>query len=79
MAGPVGAIGGAALGRLLERLVERIWEEVSRDGRRRAAEVLASAAEAAGRPIEEVTELSHASKKTRLLAGIAMSAATRTA
>jgi hypothetical protein len=79
VAGPVGAVGGAVLGPLLEPLVEKIWEEVSGDGRRRAMEVLASAAEAAGRPVEEITGLSRASEQTRLLAGTAMSAATRTA
>ena len=41
--------------------------------------VLASAAEAADRPIEEITGLTRASEQTRLLAGTAMSAATRTA
>lgn len=41
--------------------------------------MLASVSEAADRPIEEIVELIGASEWTRLLAGIAMSAATRTA
>lgn len=78
-AGPVGLVGGALLGPLLEPLVDKIWGEVSGGGRRRATQVLTSAAEAADRPVEEIAELSRASDQSLLLAGTAMSAATRTA
>lgn len=79
MGGPLGAIVGAAAGPLLEPFAEKVWEEIRSDGRRRAAEVLASASEAADLPIEELTERIGASERTRLHAGIALSAATRTA
>jgi hypothetical protein len=63
----------------MEPFAEKVWAEVTADGRRRGASVLASACEASQRPIEEILELIDTSDRTRLLAGIAMSAATRTA
>lgn len=79
IAGPAGAVVGAALGPLIEPFAVKVWEEVSADGRRRGADVLATACEASQRPIEEILELIDTSDRMRLLAGIAMSAATRTA
>jgi hypothetical protein len=70
---------GAALGPILEPFAEKVWAEVTADGRRRAAETLASACEASNRPIEQILELIDTSDRTRLLTGVAMSAATRTA
>jgi hypothetical protein len=77
--GPVGAVVGAALGPLLGPLAEKVWAEVSADGERRGGEALAAACEALDRGPEELEGLVGASDKTRLLAGIALSAATRTA
>ncbi len=77
--GPVGAMVGAALGPLLVPLAEKVWAEVTADGKRRAAEALALACEALDYEPEELEGLIGASDRTRLLAGIALSAATRTA
>jgi hypothetical protein len=77
--GPPGAIVGATLGPLLEPFVQKVWAEVTADGRRRGAETLAYACGASDRTIEQILELIDTSDGTRLLAGIAMSAAARTA
>ena len=77
--GPVGGIVGAALGPLLEPWAEKVWTEVTADGRRHGGEVLGATCEASGRPIEDVHELIGTSDDTRLMAGIALSAASRTA
>src|SRR5260370_29782649 len=77
--GPAGAMVGAALGPLLVPLAEKVWAEVTADGKRRAAEALALACEALDFEPEELEGLIGASDRTRLLAGIALSAATRTA
>lgn len=65
---------------LLLPLAEKVWAEVTAEGRGRGAETLASACEALDdcEPAE-LEGLIGASDRTRLLAGIALSAATRTA
>lgn len=79
VAGPPGVILGAMLGPLLEPVVAKVWEEVSADGRRRAGETLAAARGVLDCEPEELDVMLRASDRTRLLAGIALSAATRTA
>jgi len=79
MAGPAGAIVGAALGPVLEPFAEKIWSEVSADGRRRGGEVLASACEALDCEPGSLDAMIGTSDQTRLQAGIALSAAARTA
>jgi hypothetical protein len=78
MAGPVGAIAGAALGPVLEPLVSGTWAEISESARRRQTDVLFSAIHA-GVPIEEMEERIKASERTKLITGLALSAAARTA
>lgn len=79
LGGPAGSMIGAALGPLLVPFAEKVWSEVAADGRMRSAEALASACEGLDREPEELATLIDASDETRLLAGIAMSAASRTA
>jgi hypothetical protein len=76
--GPAGAIAGATLGPLLEPFARHVWEELSVSGRRRAGEALASACEAGILP-DELLERINTSDRTQLLAGYALSAASRTA
>lgn len=64
--GPAGAITGASIGVLLVPLAEKVWAEVTADGRRRGAEVLAFACQASGRPVEQILELTPALKPGRL-------------
>jgi hypothetical protein len=78
LGGPAGAVVGAALGPMLEPRAARVWEELSADGRRRAGEALAAACEALECAPDELGERIAASERTRLQAGIAISAATRT-
>lgn len=78
MAGPPGAIAGAALGPMLEPLVMGIWAEFSEKARQRQVNVLISAIHA-GLPIDEMEERINASERTQLLTGFALNAATRTA
>jgi hypothetical protein len=78
LSGPAGAVVGAALGPMLEPWAARVWDELSADGRRRAGETLAAACEALDCESEELGERISASELTRLQAGIAISAATRT-
>jgi hypothetical protein len=78
LGGPVGAVVGTALGPFLEPWAAKVWEEFSADGRRRAGEALAAACEALDCEPEELGERIAASELTRLQAGIAISAATRT-
>jgi hypothetical protein len=78
LGGPTGAVVGAALGPVLEPWAARVWEELSADGRRRAGEALAAACEALECDPAELGERIVASERTRLQAGIAISAATRT-
>ena len=79
MAGPAGAIVGAALGPVLEPFAAKVWSEVGADGRRRGGEVLASACEALDCEPEILDAMIGTSDRTRLQAGIALSAAARTA
>jgi hypothetical protein len=78
LGGSAGAVVGAALGPVLEPWAVRIWEELSADGRRRAEEALAAACEALGCGPDELGERIVASERTRLQAGITITAATRT-
>lgn len=78
IAGPVGVIAGAALGPMLEPLVQGAWAEISASARQRQTDVLFSAIHA-GVPIEEMEERINASERTKLLTGLALSAAGRTA
>jgi hypothetical protein len=77
MAGPAGAIAGAALGPLLEPLVSGAWAEISESARMRQTDVLFWAVHA-GVPIEKMEERIKASEQTKLLTGLALSAAART-
>lgn len=79
IAGPPGAVVGAVASVALEPVVARVWSEVSADGRRRAAETLAHASDAARMSPEQFADRIDASEQSKLLAGIALSAATRTA
>lgn len=79
MGGPVGAIAGAALGPLLEPFARQVWAEVSGDAQRRGGEMLAAAHQAIGGDPAELEGLILASDQSRLHAGIALSAANRTA
>jgi hypothetical protein len=76
--GPAGVIAGAALGPLLEPYAQKVWEKLSAGARRRAGEVLASACDA-GIPQDELLGRINATDRTQLLAGYALSAASRTA
>jgi hypothetical protein len=77
--GPAGAIAGAALGVAFEPFAAHIFEELGLDGKRRAGRVLGTAFEAVGRSEEEFERLIGASERARLITGIAMSSATKTA
>jgi len=63
---------------MLEPLVRGIWAELSESARQRQTDVLFWAIRA-GIPVDELEERISASKQTQLLAGFALSAATRTA
>jgi hypothetical protein len=77
--GPGGVIGGAAAGPYLQELAWRVWDEFRPDSQRRQAEMLGSAAEAAGADEEELAGLIGKSEQTRLLTATAMAGAARTA
>jgi hypothetical protein len=77
-AAPLGAVVGATLGPLLEPMAVRIRDELASDARKRGGEVLAAAVEATGSSEEELERLIQSGDETRLLAGIALSAASRT-
>jgi hypothetical protein len=77
MAGPAGAIAGAALGPMLEPLVRGVWAELSESGRQRQTDVLFWAIRN-GVPVDEMEDRINASERTQLLTGFALSAATRT-
>ena len=77
MAGPAGAIAGAALGPMLEPLVRGVWAELSESARQRQVDVLVSAIHA-GIPVDAMEERINASERTQLLTGFALNAATRT-
>lgn len=76
--GPIGAVGGAALAPLLEPMAAQVWAELGAAGHRRAGQALAAAVDA-GIPRDELFERINASERAQLLAGYALSAATRTA
>jgi hypothetical protein len=78
IAGPAGAIAGAALGPMLEPLVRGVWAELSEKARRRQTDVLFWAIRN-GVPVDEMEERINASERTQLLTGFALSAAARTA
>jgi len=76
--GPGAALILGAVSPLFESLAERAWEELRPDARRRAAQVLSTAAEAARCDAEQLGDLIDKSEQTRLQAGLAMAAAQRT-
>jgi hypothetical protein len=78
IAGPGGAVGGAWLGPKLKRWVRGIWAELSESARERQADVLFWAIRE-GVPVDEMEARIKASKKTELLAGLALDAAWQTA
>jgi hypothetical protein len=78
VAGPLGAIFGAWLGPKLRRLVSGVWAELSESARQQQTDVLFWAIRN-GVPVEEMEERINASKRTQLLTGFALDAATRTA
>jgi hypothetical protein len=78
MAGPAGAIAGAAFGPLLESLVQGAWADISESARRREASTLYWAIRE-GITETELKEQIKASERTKLLTGLALSAAARTA
>jgi hypothetical protein len=78
--GPEAALALGAAGPLFESLAERAWEELRPDARRRAAQVLITAAEEAGCGDDrQLGKLIGASETSRLQTGLAMAAAERTA
>lgn len=78
LAGPLGVAVGAGLGPILEPLVSGVWAELSAGARQRQTDVLFWAIQN-GVPVEEMEERISASEKTKLLTGVALSAASRTA
>ena len=76
--GPVGAIAGAWLGPKLKPLVRGVWAELSESARQSQTDVLFWAIRN-GVPVDEMEERINASKRTQLLTGFALDAATRTA
>jgi hypothetical protein len=77
--GPDAALALGAAGPLFESMAERAWEELRPDARRRAAQVLSTAAEEARCDDEQLGKLIGASETSRLQTGLAMAAAERTA
>ena len=78
LGGPDAAVVLGAASPLFESLAERAWEELRPDARRRAAQVLSTAAEAAGCDAEQLGDFIGGSEQTRLQAALAMVAAERT-
>jgi hypothetical protein len=78
MAGPAGAIVGAALGPLLEPLVSGVWADLSEKARQRQTSAFYWAIRE-GVPVEEMEERINASEQTQLLTAFALSGAARTA
>ena len=76
--GPPGAIAGAALAPLLEPFAEKVWGELRCDAQQRQGETFAAAQEVMGGDPEELERLILASDQSRLQAGIALAAASRT-
>ncbi len=78
IAGPLGGVIGAGLGPKLKRLVRGVWAELSASARKRQTDVLFWAIRA-GVPVDEMEARINASKRTELLTGVALDAASRTA
>lgn len=76
IAGPGGSVAGAWLGPKLKRWVRGIWAELSESARQRQTDVLFWAIRE-GVPVDEMEARIKASKKTELLAGLALDAAGR--
>jgi hypothetical protein len=76
--GSAGVIAGASFGILLEPLAAKVWGELRGDAQRRQGDTLAAAQEAIGGDPAELERLIRSSDESRLQAGIALSAATRT-
>jgi hypothetical protein len=77
--GPVSGIIGAAAGPALVPAAEQILTELGLDGRRRSGAALAAACDVSGLPLEEILKRISSDEKLRLLAGIVIASATRTA
>lgn len=77
--GPVATLVLGTASPLFESLAERTWEELRPAARRRAAQVLSTAAEEADCDDEQLGELIGSSEISSLQAGLAMDAAQRTA
>jgi hypothetical protein len=78
MAGPAGAMAGAALGPMLEPLISGVWADLSEKARQRQTSALYWAIRE-GVPVEEMEERINASEQTQLLTAFALSGAARTA
>ena len=78
IAGPVGGVVGAGLGPKLLQLVKGVWAELSESARQRQTDVLFWAIRE-GVPVDEMEARINASKRTQLLTGVALDAASRTA
>lgn len=78
MGGPLGAISSASLEPFVEPLVTKVFDELRGDAQRRHFETLAAAQQTLGVETDELERLVLASEGSRLQAGIALSAATRT-
>ena len=77
--GPVGGLIGAAAGPSLVPAAEQILIELGLDGKRRSGAALASACDVSGFPLEEILKRISSDERLRLLAGIVIASATRTA
>jgi hypothetical protein len=77
--GPAGLVGGAVAGPLLEPVAIEILQRVGRAGRRRGGEALAVACEVTELSPEELLARISDDEKLQILAGMAISAAARTA
>lgn len=77
--GPLGSIVGATAGVFLEPLAEKVWGEIHADSQRRQNEALTVAQEVMAVSLKELEQRIMASDESRLQAGIALSAASRTA
>ena len=76
--GPIGLIGGATAGPLAEPMIAGVWAELADAVKRRHKRTIDATVEA-GVPPEELEDRIHASERTELLTGYALSAAGRTA
>jgi len=78
IAGPGGSVAGAWLGPKLKRWVRGVWAELSESALQRQTDVLFWAIRE-GVPVDEMEARIKASRKTELLAGLALDAAWQTA